>query len=428
MKTFIKFLAEKGITNEQFEAKEKSEQLALLKEHNDANEAVIKGIEDKIDSKVSKEELEQLKTELKTSSDRERKALDEVNSEQGIAIKSLLEKLNSGVSESEINEVNKFITDNADKIKAIKNSGSGIIEFETKGMGTDLLSVPVAAPLAAAMIQAPTQPVRLKATFLESLYTSFNTNQASYAYMESIPAAGDMELVLEKGTKPELTFTMETRYATPVKVAGNVCLTEESVDDIPGLQSIARGYLKDKHDIRKQREILTNATFGIIPTSRTFVAGGMANKVDTPNIMDVINAVITDIYTTHNFVDEIPYMANLALMNPIDFFTEFVAAKDGNGLPLYPMASLFNRVTIGGVTIVPSEEITAGQVFVGDLSKYWVSNYKGFTIRIGWINDQFITNEFTMVGESRFHAFIRELDKNCLVYDNIATITAAITA
>jgi HK97 family phage major capsid protein len=426
MKTLIAFLAEKGISNEQFEAKTKEEQFALLKEHNEANEAVIKGIEENVDSKVSKEDLETLKSELKTTSDRERKALEEVNSEQGKAIKSLLDKLTAGPSASEVNEVNKFIEDNAEEIKRIKTAGSGIVEFETKGMGTDLLSVPVAAPLEAAMIQAPTQPVRLKSTFLEGLYTSFNTNQASYAYMESLAGAGDMELVLEKGTKPELTLTMETRYATPVKVAGYVCLSEESVDDIPGLQSISRGYLKDKHDIKKQREILSNATFGLIPTARTFVAGSMAGKVDTPNAMDVINAVITDIYTTHNFQDEIPYMANIALVNPVDFFVEFVSAKDGNGLPLYPMASLFNRVIIGGVLIVPTEEVTAGNVFVGDLSKYWVSNYKGFTIRIGWINDQFITNEFVMVGESRFHAFIRELDKNCLVYDNIDTIKAAI--
>jgi HK97 family phage major capsid protein len=426
MKTLIAFLAAKGISNEAFEAKTKEEQLVLLKEHNAENEAVIKAIEDNVDSKVSKTELEALKAELKTTHDREMKALNEVNSEQGKAIKSLLDKLTAGPSASEINEVNKFIEDNAAKIKEIKATGSGIIEFETKGMGTDLLSVPVPAPLDAAMVQAPTQPVRMKQTFLDSLVTNFNTNQASYAYMESIAGAGDMEKVLEKGTKPELTLTMETRYASPCKVAGHVCLTEESVDDIPGLQSIARGYLKDKHDIKKQRLILTDPTFGLIPTARTFVAGAMAGKVDTPNMMDVVNAVITDVYTTHNFQDEIPYMANVVFVNPVDFFVEFVAAKDGNGLPLYPMASLFNRVVVGGVVIVPTEEITAGDVFVGDVSKMWVSNYKGFTVRIGWINDQFITNEFTMVGESRFHAFVRELDKNSLVYDNIATIKAAI--
>ena len=62
------------------------------------------------------------------------------------------------------------------------------------------------------------------------------------------------------------------------------------------------------------------------------------------------------------------------------------------------------------------------------MSKYNVTDYVSYTIRIGWINDQLITNEFTMVGESRFHAFVKKLDEQAFIYDDIATIQAAITA
>ena len=61
------------------------------------------------------------------------------------------------------------------------------------------------------------------------------------------------------------------------------------------------------------------------------------------------------------------------------------------------------------------------------MSKYNVTNYIGYTVRIGWINDQFITNKFTMVGESRFHAFVKKLDEAAFIYDDIATIELAIT-
>ncbi len=61
------------------------------------------------------------------------------------------------------------------------------------------------------------------------------------------------------------------------------------------------------------------------------------------------------------------------------------------------------------------------------MSKYNVSNYIPYTVRIGFINDQFITNKFTMVGESRHHAFVKELDKQAFIYDDIDTIITAIT-
>jgi hypothetical protein len=35
---------------------------------------------------------------------------------------------------------------------------------------------------------------------------------------------------------------------------------------------------------------------------------------------------------------------------------------------------------------------------------------------------------FTMVGESRYFQFVKELDKQAFIYDDIATVQAAITA
>src|SRR5690606_17216928 len=118
--------------------------------------------------------------------------------------------------------------------------------------------------------------------------------------------------------------------------------------------------------------------------------------------------------------------ANIVMINPVTFFTKFQAAKDVNGLPLYPQASLFNQVTVGGVTIIPWAEIPLAKIFVADMSKYNVVNYVPFSIRIGWINAQFTTNHFTMVGESRFFQYVKELDEAAFVYDDIATVIAAI--
>ena len=437
MKTFVQFLAEKGISTEDFEAKSKAEQLALHKEHNEANEAIIKAIEENVDSKVSKEELAQMKSDMEANAAKERKALEEVNSEQGLAIKELLEKLTGGeeASLSEKAQIKKFIEENVDKIKEMKAAGHGVIEMTVKvpeSIATTNASNPDGIPELMGVQSAAPSNVNLRSMMIEGLYNTIQTNLAAYPYTDTVPKDGDYAFVLEKGDKPQIDFVIETRYAEPYKVAAHEVLTDEAVKDIPNLMSIAQNYLRAKHDLKKQDGVLFGTGLagqpeGATVLARTFVAGAMANTLDAPNIMDVINACITDIFTTHNFVDEVPYMANLAMLNPVDFFTEFVAAKDGNGLPLYPMASLFNRVVIGGVLIMPFYKIPAGKVFVSDFGKYNISNYVDYTVKIGWINDQLITNQFTMVGESRFHAFVKELDKQAFIYDDIATIKAALT-
>jgi len=351
--------------------------------------------------------------------------------------KELQDKLDTSAKGDTVEQVvSKFITDNFATIKTLKSRGTGLIEFEIKAVGTmttESATNPDGIPVLVGVQMAPPTRVNLRTTITDGLVTNFNTNLAAYPYTESVPKEGQAQFVAEGAPKSQIDFKIETRYAEPVKVAAWIHLTEESVKDIPGLQSIATGYLKDMHDLRKQRGILFGD--GISPNpkgatlyGRTFVAGAMANRVRFPNIMDVVNAAITDIYVTPNYEDEMPYQPSLAMINPIDFFVDFVAAKDERGLPLYPTASLFNRVTIGGVTIIPELDIPAGKIFVGDMSKYFVSNYVGYVVKIGWINDDFIKNQFVILGESRFHAFVKKLDQNAFIYDDIETIRTAITA
>jgi hypothetical protein len=222
---------------------------------------------------------------------------------------------------------------------------------------------------------------------------------------------------------------------TPHKAAAYEILTEEAVTDYARMMSVAREYLTKQHDLHKANAVYFGDGTGENPTGatvygRTFVSTSMVDvfPLGGSNFMDVVNACITDVYRTQAFTDEAHYMPNIVLINPIDFFINLVGAKDGNGLPLYPQAGLFNEVRIGGVRIRPWIKVPAGKIFVADMTKYNIVNYVPFSIRVGWINDQFITNKFTLVGESRYYAYVKNLDQAAFIYDDIATVQAAITA
>ena len=359
--------------------------------------------------------------------------LHEAIKTQGTALQDFIENANKKAKQSYMEQLNSFLVENKDQLATIVKNKSGVIEFIPKavgGMSTASGGDGAVVPPKNHNTEGGTFNFRNDDALI-NLATVTSTSSASYAYTEWVPKDGDYAFVAEGTAKPQLDFTWQNRYAEPVKIAAYEVLTEEVVTDIPRMESTARDILAKKHGLFKANAVYfgpgtPGTAKGATLYGRVFNPAGMLNLVSFPNIMDVINACITDIYRTHNYVDEAPYMANIAMINPVDFFLHLVAAKDQNGLPLYPQAGLFNQVTIGGTTIRPWSKIPVGNVFVADMKMYNVANYVPFSIRIGWINDQFITNQFTMVGESRFFAYVKKLDEQAFIYDSIQAIKLAI--
>lgn len=395
-------------------------------------EEVLKNLESKFQGLQ-----EELKTaQEKAASKDEIKRLHDEIAKSGQAVEDFIAAQQSKVRKSLEQEVCDFIAEKADEIQSIYKQGNGVLEFVPKVVGAITTGSGTDAETPDPNMNTNLGSFNLRNdNWLMGLMNVGSTGKSTYSYTELVPKEGDYNFVAEAGTKPQIDFSWSNRYPEPKKIAAHEVLTEEAVTDVVRLQGAAREFLQKKHDLFKVNALFFATGVGALPTGatvygRTFVAGSMANAlpINTVNFMDVVNAIITDIYTTQNYTDEAHYMPNIVMINPVDFFLNLVAAKDANGLPLYPQAGLFNRVTIGGVSIVPWIKIPAGKIFAADMTKYNVLNYVPFSIRIGWINDQFITNQFTMVGESRFFQFVKNLDQAAFVYDDIATVWAAIEA
>ena len=361
---------------------------------------------------------------------------------QGQALEDFIDSQKAVQVDSVLKQLSSFLVENKSELERIKSSRSGEIKFTPKATEGNVLKVAETITTGNGT-DAETAPVNHHTQLGEfnlrndndmmSLMTVTSTGSANASYTELIPKDGNYAFVAEGEKKPQIDFKWENRFPEPKKIAAFEVLTEESVTDVVRLMSVAKDLLKKKHDLFKVDACFfadgtsTNPT-GATVYARTFVAGDMALRVFKPNFMDAVNAVVTDIYTTQNYTDEMEYRANIVLINPIDFYVELVSAKDENGLPLYPQAGLFNQVTIGGVTIRPWSKIASGKLFVADMSKYNVVNYIPFSIRIGWMNEQFIENTFTILGESRFFQYVKNLDQSAFVYDDIETVKTAITS
>lgn len=400
----------------------------------DEKKQLLNDIQEMID-KSSKEvatkiELEAIKAKLEGSvSKEELKAV----SDEAIRLAGIVKAMGeNGNQEKETykTQIAKFINENKDKIKSMLKAGHGNIVIELKAVGT------VTTGSATNIGTVPTQygeftDPQIVGNWIEGYTTTSSTNSPNYPYTEVLPKDGNYTFLSEAGTKQEIDFKLETRFAVPVKAAAYEKLTEEAMDDVPRMNDLANQILLKKHNIFKQRGIISGDGIspnpkGILKYGRAFVAGDMANQVVDPNFMDVVNACIADMRTTHNYQDETPFIANVVMVNDIDFFIQVQSAKDSTGRPLFDYNPITQVAKMGSVSIVPTPEIEAGNILVCDASKYNVVNYKPYTVRIGWVNDDFIKNQFVILGESRFYGFVKKLDEQAFIYDSIATIKDAI--
>lgn len=426
---FKKFLEKKGITADKFKELEAEKQMELQNEY-------LGEIESQVGKSASKEDLtaavDAAKKEIQDSQEKANTDIQDLSK----LINGITEKMKAGFNGIVVDEEKLLETIEAKKeeIASAFKAGSGLVEImvvpKAPATMTTQSGTITGMPAMLATQLNPLQRIDLDIWDIENEVTTFQTDMPVYTYAYAVPKDGKYEFQAEGAIKAQIDFTWKNASAEPLTFAAWEKLTEQAVQDIKGLLSVARGYLKDRHDYDKALAVVfgneANDIKGILDYATPFTAGALAASVETPNLMDVINAGVLSVRNRTNYPGAPRFNPNVTYLNPFDFFIQFTSAKDSQGKPLYPTAQA-GVVVIGNTVIKQRFEIPVGKVFVGDLKKIMLSNYLPYTVKIGWVNDDFIRNQFVILGESRFHLFVKELDKAAFLYDNIATIKTAIT-
>lgn len=291
--------------------------------------------------------------------------------------------------------------------------------------------------------------VNIQDPFIENFSNVLRTSRPVYAYADYVSKDGDAGFTAENAAKSQIDLKVQVKTVGPKKVTGYSTLSNESIDDIPRMQSEAMSYILRKVLLKRQNKILfgTGAgsdPIGVAGIAKTYNNAGLLDHqgnaltdskglllaaqgtgVQAPNLYDVIQACALQIYQTANFIDEEEYYPNLVILNPSDL-AQLKLKKNGFNQYLFPEL-VFNNgagpVKIGNLSVIGKAQIAPGKIMIGDFTRLNIINYIDYSIRLGWINDNLINNLVTMVGESRFFTVVRSLDQNAFIYDDIATIT-----
>lgn len=368
---------------------------------------VIKGL-------MKAEEFEKFKADSMEPINKELKKLDEIGKKQGEELNKLIElgKAAPGQTKS----LEKFIEDLGPEIKKMRDNG-GFATFsgqQLKDAGVYSIAgtIPTASPYAPGIGGAPLElfDIMRNPNFITSKVDLGRTNQAKLAWINEIDYQGAPALVAEGGLKPLTQHLFNIQLSTAKKIAAYIKITEELDDDLPQLGTAARRMLQADVERAWDDQIQVD----VQTAARPFNITGLNAKVQAANLWDAL-------YAEWGQVGFYNYIANTVALNALTDVLVNTQKNTNNTYLLPPFADKINGL------MTQANKMAVGYGLVGDLKQYHVDIYKDFYLKVGWINDDLIHNQFAIVGEMRYHSYISDARRNALVYDDLSVIDAAIT-
>lgn len=266
--------------------------------------------------------------------------------------------------------------------------------------------------------------VRVQPTFWDYIKKG-RTKFETIAWVNKTTPLGAADFIGPGELKPGVSFRLASSTSTAKKIADSAQCGTELLRDIDGMKSFIEDELIYQIKIRLNQAVLTDVADsekinGIQTLSVAFPATGSGIHTPSPNQMDAIRAGVG--YMRSGLLEG----PITVFINPIDSTNMDMAKSGSNGVYLLPPFASSNGKTIGGATIVENTHIPAGSVQFAFLNYYRILIYQDLFVDWGWIDDNFIKNLVTAIGEMRIHQIFNSIYTGAFMFDTFANIEAAI--
>jgi hypothetical protein len=335
---------------------------------------------------------------------------------QGDKINGLIESQKKPFSGMEM--IEEVFKANAAKLKQIHKDGTGFIEINLEGKAVDSIAnsvqnmtSPPGSPYAPGISNTPltVYDILRNQQFVSSYTDNGNTDVSRLAWINETSLIGAPALVLEGAPKPLTQRTFQVEMSTAKKIAAALQITEEFDTDLPYLSSQVKTLLQldlvRAFDDQIQADVISNASPFDFTTAGIggYNLGALKGSIYDATLWDALTAM--GLYPRIN-----NFIPNVSLINPITW-GKMQMGKDTVGRYNYPSDDLISKINaqIGN-------KVWPDFALVGDMKQFKVMIYKDFVLKMGWINDDFIRNQFTIVAEVRFHDYISAARKKAIVY------------
>ena len=213
----------------------------------------------------------------------------------------------------------------------------------------------------------------------------------------------------EGGLKPLVSWTFGSTTMMKKKTAAHVEMTDEVADE-GELYGLIRHLLEGKLIRDWQADIMD----WFEDNASTYLGNNpLSDSMTLPTNAAAINAAALQLQA-------LGYEPNTLYVNPGDMAVDRFLQNE-SGSFIYPLDMTDGLVKFAKVR--QSFAVPAGKFLLADTSVI-DCKYDGVTIKVGWINDQLIHNEQTMVAEVYWRLGFRNGEKNGALWGDFATIKA----
>ena len=190
-----------------------------------------------------------------------------------------------------------------------------------------------------------------------------------YRYVKetAIFNAGTLGITEEGETKTQVDFDLATADAPVKKIAIFMVVTDEMLEDTPGLSSYLSARFSRFIPIAEDAQFLYGSGVGLNFTGINQVAPGYTRTPTADdNLFDVLRYGITQAQTQTNN-GRSGYNPNVVMISPTRF-DDIAGLKDEDGRYLFPQALQSNVLRVKGIPIIPTTAVNADDFFIGDFA------------------------------------------------------------
>lgn len=322
----------------------------------------------------------------------------------------------------------KAIEEKATEIKAIKGNEKASVTLDFKAAAV-MTSGNVSANTVANMPGSPATIMPGLASaprnepFILDFVDSGMISTPNIQWFNKVNRENGTAMVAENGLKPLSDFDIVGETSTVKKIAHAFNVSEESLTDIPMMQSEINGEGITSLKLGIEDQILNgdgtgNNLKGILAYAGGYSLPALNNTTMSANEYDVILAVNTMLQSLNE-------QANAIFVNPVTRY-KLRTIKDSNNNYVIPPSADANALNIDGLPVIAKNQITAGNFLMGNFKKSHVRFLMDISVRIGYSGDDFRYNRVTFVMEARLTHFIKDVETAAFVEDSFDTVKAAL--
>lgn len=219
-------------------------------------------------------------------------------------------------------------------------------------------------------------PYAARRPMVADLIPQAMTDQSAVKYMEETTFTNNSAPVAEGGPYGENALAYTERVVAISKIASFLPVTDEQIEDVPGIQAIINDRLTLMLALAEENQLLNGD--GVAPNLAGFLnkSGVQSQAKGTDSTMDAIYKAM-DLVRVNAFAEP-----TAVIIHPSDF-QDIRLAKTTDGIYLWGAPSEAGPMRIFGVPVVLTTALSAGTALLGDFQLYaQIFRKRGITIKV----------------------------------------------